>query len=283
MKKSTRNVLIAMIILLLILVAVIVYLALTDNRVVPEQELGDTIIAENARAEAGDETQPVDQLNPTEAAEEPVQEAETEPAAVDLPNEKEVQLYVSAGNNTMDVVASSYDSTWTVEADIATFETINSDEDSIQYDDYYMLHENYWNAVETDTEYKIGYELSFDVNGEHKVVTILEPSDITGSADLYMGDYSYDENGALITDGITGYLGVWVYHDIGQEGIYVHLTQEDMTDDVLLTSIKLRPTPQSDQISNLKLKAFSYSSDTEFNSAGQYIGTHGYEIAVNNS
>ena len=77
-------------------------------------------------------------------------------------------------------------------------------------------------------------------------------------------------------------MGVWVYNDIGQTGTYIHLTQEDMADGVLMTSIKLRPTPQSDQISNFRLKVFSYSSDEEFNSAGQYIGTHGYEIPVIN-
>ena len=114
---------------------------------------------------------------------------------------------------------------------------------------------------------------SFDVGGEHKVITILKPDDIALSADLFMGDADNEE--------VTGYMGVWVYNDIGQSGTYVHLTQADMTPDTLMTSIKLRPTPQSDQISNLKLKVFSYSSAQEFDAAGHYIGTHGYEIPIN--
>ena len=111
------------------------------------------------------------------------------------------------------------------------------------------------------------------MGGEHKVITILKPDDISGNPDLFMGDAENDT--------VTGYMGVWVYNDIGQSGTYVHLTQDDMGPDTLMTSIKLRPTPQSDQIDNLKLKVFSYSSNQEFDSEGHYIGTHGYEIPVN--
>ena len=261
MKKSTRTALVSMLVILVILVAVIVVLVLTDKQVVSEDKLGETVLAEQAAQES------------TAAEEEQIQEeTTTEPSSVDLPNEKELRLYVGGGG-VMELIT-SYDSTWSPDYDIAIFEAINSTEDTIYYDNYYTLHEMYWNAVESDTEYKIGYELSFEVNGEQKVYTILKPADISDNADLFMGNVETDE--------ITGYMGVWVYNDIGQERIYVHLTQEDMADGVLMTSIKLRPTPQSSEISNFKLKVFSYSSDTEFNSQGRYIGTHGYEISVNN-
>jgi len=267
MKSSTKKVLVAMIILLVILIGIIVYLYLSDSRLVPEQQLGQTVIAEQAAEQAAE------QETPTPEDTQPAVEVPTEPAVVDLPNEKEVRFYIIDFANHTGELISRYDSTWDPAYDINTFEAINSDQQTITYDDYFALHESFWNAVDTQVKYKIGYEISFDVNGEHKVITILKPDDIANNADLFMGDAENDE--------VTGYLGVWVYNDIGQSGMYVHLTQADMTEDTLMTSIKLRPTPNSDQISNLKLKTFSYSSDEEFNSAGQYIGTHGYEIPVN--
>lgn len=249
-----------MVILLILLIIAIVILAIDNKQVVPEEDLGQTVLAEKIE----------------EASEAQATEVETEtiaePTSVDLPNEKEVRLYVG-GAGVMELVT-EYNSAWTPDADIAIFEAINSDEDTIYYDDYYALHESYWNAVTTDTDYKIGYELSFDIDGENRVYTILKPDDIVNSPDLFMGDVDNEE--------VTGYMGVWVYNDIGQTAIYYHLTQDQMTEGVLMTSIKLRPTPQMASVSNCKLKVFSYSSEEEFNSAGRYIGTHGYEIAVNN-
>ena len=264
MRKSIKGVLALMIILLLILIGIIVYLAMTDNKIASKEELGQTVIGEAAN-------EPVT-LEPDTLA--PIPETEpVQPTVVDLPNEKEVRLYlIDFGAHTGKLVT-EYTGVWDPAYDINIFEAINTDQDTFIYDDYYMLHESYWNAVDTQVPYKIGYELSFDVNGQHKVITILKPDDIATNPDLFMGDAENDE--------VTGYMGVWVYNDIGQSGTYIHLTQADMADDTLMTSIKLRPTPQSDQITNLKLKVFSYSSTQEFDSSGHYIGTHGYEIPIN--
>lgn len=273
MRKSTVKSLVVMIILLVIIIALIVILTTVGKKNVPAEKMGDTVIGEQAAA-------PETQTTPEETTPAPVVEEPTEPASVDLPNEKVVRLY-TGGGGVMELVT-EYNSAWTVDEDIATFEAFNTDEQTIYYDNYYLVHQTYWDAVETDTVYKIGYELSFDVNGENKVITIRQPSDVANNPDLFMGDYAYDENNNLITDGMTGYLGVWLYADMYHDSTYVHLTQDDMTDETVITSIKLRPTPQSDAVSNLKLKAFSYSSEEEFNSQGRYIGTHGYEITINN-
>lgn len=263
MRKSTKKVLALMIVLLLILIGIIVYLAVTDKKIASREEMLNTVIGEAAQEPAA---QPVTEA-PTQAPE------PTQPTVVDLPNDKEVRLFlIDFGAHTGQVVT-EYTSVWDPAYDINTFEAINTTEDNFSYEDYFTLHETYWNSVNSATQYKIGYELSFDVGAEHKVITILKPDDIATNPDLFMGDAENDE--------VTGYMGVWVYNDIGQSGTYVHLTQADMGTDTLMTSIKLRPTPQSDQISNLKLKTFSYSSNQEFDSAGHYIGTHGYEIPIN--
>ena len=262
MKKSTIKALAVMIAVLVVLVVIIIILAAGDRQEVPPEKMGDTILAEQAAQR--------DDYVPPQGSEEP--QTPAEPTEVDLPNEKEVRLYVDNGG-VMELVT-SYDSIWSPDADIAIFEAFNSEEQSIYYDNYFTVHEYYWNLPDTDTEYKIGYELTLTVNGEERVYTILEPADISGNPDLFMGDAAFDE--------VTGYMGVWVYNDIGHDSTYIHLTQADMTADTLMTSIKLRPTPQMDQVSACRLKVFSYSSQEEFNSQGRYIGTHGYEITVNN-
>ncbi len=263
MKRSTKKAIVFLSVILIILIIIIIVLAVTNKPVKEESQMGQTVIAEKA-------TEVVEGV--TTAAAENETETTAEATVVDLPNEKEVRLYIGSDGQ-MNLVT-EYSSVWSVDADIATFEAINSTEDTIYYDNYYTLHSDYWNAVDTDVTYKIGYELSFDVGGEHKVYTILKPADISDNPDLFMGDAANDV--------VTGYMGAWVYCDIGQTGTYIHLTQADMQADTLMTSIKLRPTPQSSEISNFKLKAFSYTSDAEFDADGHYIGTHGYEIPIYN-
>ena len=263
MSSSVKKILVCLGVILVALIVVIIILASRDEVVKEPEELGETIIAEAATRE---------EVPETAVAEEVPVETQPEVQEIDLPNEKEVSLYIDRGG-VMEKI-SEYRSTWTPDADIAIFEVFNSDDALINYNDYYSVHQDYWDAVDAPLEYKIGYELSFDVGDEHKVITILDPADITGNPDLFMGDAELDD--------VTGYMGVWVYCDMGQTGTYVHLQPEDMTDGVLMTSIKLRPTPQSDQVSNFRLKAFSYSSDSEFDDQGHYIGTHGYEIPIIN-
>ena len=266
MNRSTKRILTFLIVIFVVLVIIIFILAITDKTVVSESEMGQTIIEEMVTA-------PQTQQEETAQAEE-MTEAETQVQLMDLPNEKEIRLYLGNGGNEMDVVPGYYNSSWSTDYDIATFEAINSTEDVIYYDDYFTLHQDYWDAVDTAVQYKIGYEISFDVDGEHKVYTILSPGDISNNPELFMGDADYDE--------VTGYLGVWVYCDMYQTGPYIHLTEAEMTEDTLMTSIKLRPTADTMGISNLKLTAFSYSTDKEFDSEGHYIGTHGFEVSINN-
>ena len=262
MSGFVKKILIVMAAVLVVLIVVIVILASRDVVIREPDQMGETVIAEAATREEVMQA-PAEGVQP---------EPETSTPEVDLPNDKEVRLYVDR-EGVMELVT-EYVSTWTPDEDIAIFEAFNTNEQEIYYNDYYTVHQDYWDAVTTPLEYKIGYELSFDVNGEHKVITILDPSDITENPDLFMGDAAEDL--------VTGYMGVWVYCDMGQTGMYYHLQPEDMTEGVLMTSIKLRPTPQSDAVSNFRLKAFSWSSDSEFDAQGHYIGTHGYEIPIIN-
>lgn len=205
---------------------------------------------------------------------------ESTPEVVDIPNEKPVTLYLRDSQQKLCTKITELNDPWTDTADLAMFVAFLYDEDSVTYDAWVTAVKDSWNSVTSTATYKIGYELSFDLNGERILITILAPDDIENSEYLYCGDYP--ENGDY--SGITGYMGVWLYDDMAHEvgDWYSHVTSATKTENTVLTSIKLRPTPQSGEISNLTLRGFSYSSDEEFDENGNYIGTHAYTVEITN-
>ena len=197
-----------------------------------------------------------------------------------LENEKEISLYRHSSSEKVCTKVTEVTDEWTDTADLATFTAFVSDEDEISYSTWVTAVKESWNSVTTQEDYKVGYELSFDLDGETIIITILEPEDVENSEYLYNGDYPSSGDYSAIT----GYMGVWLYDDMAHEPgeWYSHVTSSTKTDSTVLTSIKLRPTPQSDQISNLTLRGFSYYSDAEFDEDGNYIGTHAYTVTITN-
>ena len=216
---------------------------------------------------------------PDETPEEQTEETTPEETTAEperIANDKPVKLYYMDYGSSTAVLVKHFDAEWSPDEDLAIFGVFNSDDPEIEFTSEKWAHIDLWDAVQTDVDYKIGYELSFDVDGEHKIITILEPRDVDKAPELFNGDWDTDE--------ITGYMGVWIYDDVNQEdgAWYSHLLQEEVNEDTLMTSIKLRPTYDADKISNLKLKVFSYSSSKEFDAEGHYCGGYGYEIDINN-
>lgn len=195
-----------------------------------------------------------------------------ETVAAKTANEKPIQLYTVDYSTMTCTKATNISKNWTPSEDLCSLGAFVETENSFEFQSESVAYRERWEKVNTATDYKIGYELSFDVDGETKVITILKPGDIESNPDLYNGDYP--DGGDY--SGITGYLGVWVYDDMNQEegAFYIHITQSEVTDKTLLTSIKLRPTPQSDAISNVSIKGFSYSSNDEFDTDGHYTGDY---------
>ena len=213
----------------------------------------------------------------TESLEIETKEPETEKPAANIPNEKPINIYTMHYDDMMARKVTSIRKPWTVYEELETFAAIASNEESFPFQSETEVQQATWNTVNTATDYKIGYEMSFDAGGEHKVITILKPGDIELNPDLYNGDYP---EGSDYSD-IPGYMGVWVYDDLHQDGgFYIHITQAEVTDETLLTSIKFRPTPKSNEISNFELRAFSYSSDQEFDEEGRYIGNYAATVSI---
>lgn len=271
-KRVIRNRMIAAAVLLALIVLIIVLIVSCGkkNKKKAESLPPQTVSAESGadgRASSGEDS--------------PEAEAETETKAADpvvnIPNEKPVHLYTMSYDDYIARRVTSIQKPWTVYDELETFAAICSTEESFPFQSETEVQNMTWNSVNTETPYKIGYELSFDVDGEHKVITILQPGDIENNPDLYNGDYP---EGSDYSD-IPGYMGVWVYDDLHQDGgFYTHITQEEVTDETLLTSIKFRPTPQSDQISNFVLRGFSYSSDKEFDAEGHYTGNYAATVTI---
>ncbi len=199
---------------------------------------------------------------------------ESTEAPADIENEKPVSIYYMNYSTSQAELITEWNAEWSTSEDLGVFGAFNSTDAVIGFDSEKEAHLEYWDAVETGTEYKIGYELEFTLGTETVVITILDPADVEDSEYLFMGDVDNDE--------VTGYLGVWLYDDVNQDGgFYSHITSAEVTEDTLLTSVKLRPVEGSSQISNLKLTAFSYSSDLEFDDDGHYNGAYGYTVTFN--
>ncbi len=252
-KKATRNLMITIgILVVLILVVILLAVSCGKKKVKPEE-----IVIPTEITELPEDTTP-----------------ETKP---EVSNDKPVSLYTMDYETMTCNKVSSIQKEWSEYEDLESFGAFATSEESFGFDSETQAHNDIWNSISTDKEYKIGYELSFDVGGEHKIITILKPGDIENNPDLYNGDYPEDGDYSEIT----GYMGVWVYDDMHQDGgYYIHITQAEVTEETLLTSIKLRPTPQTEEIENLELKGFSYSSDDEFDSAGHYIGKYAATVKI---
>ena len=210
------------------------------------------------------------ETTPAETTSEVITETTT-PETQKIENEKPVYLYyMDYASDTAERV-STFSAEWSVDEDLGVFAALAKDGESFDFIDEYgseiLMQQEIWDSVSTSDDYKIGYEISFDVNGESRTYTILEPADVTENDDLFMGDYDEDE--------VTGYIGIWLYDDYHQDGsFYDHVDVDEYDDDTLLTSIKLRPTPDSSEIDNLVLKAFSYSNRLEFDSDGNYNNSY---------
>lgn len=84
---------------------------------------------------------------------------------------------------------------------------------------------------------------------------------------------SYEANGALIENRILSpadidaenlhYLEIYLYDDVNQEpgAWYSHLLEEQMTDETIITSVKLTPGNDFSAVRNIKLSVFLYSEE----------------------
>ncbi len=154
-----------------------------------------------------------------------------------------------------------YNKKFSNETDLAIFSVFFTNEENVGNNNFKTTWKNYYNKYEDITDYKIGFYISFDINGEHKENLVLGPKNL------------YD---------LDPYLYPFLYDDINNSGYYSHVTTKDVKDNTVYTSIKLYLHHQTSEITSpITLTVFTYKDDNDFID-GHYRGNSSYTITINN-
>ena len=235
MKKNT--ILLVMVFISLILLGALIALVVGPNGEEPHADLGADETAESA----------VDTIAtvPTE----------TEPPYVPEIRPNKVGLYIPANDGTKDrVKITEFTSAWTAKKDIDCFEAFASTAERVTGTRFADMWIETWNSHANGQYGKLAYILEFTLSDGSVINQIIrKPSD---------------------TDSFRDYIEVYLYDDINQEpGVrYTHLSDSEMTDNTILSSIKLTCGSKIEEVQDIKLTAFIYTGDDCFDASGAYIG-----------
>lgn len=146
--------------------------------------------------------------------------------------------------------------------DIAVFNIYYTNEETVENSSIKYNFNKYYKQYENIDDYKIGFYITYEAEGKKIEKTILDPSTMH-SMDPYLYVYLYDDIHQLD--------GSW----------YSHLEEKDMNDDTRTTSIKLFFAGRPNLIEfPIKLTAFTYKSEEDFNEQNKYRGNSFYTIEI---
>lgn len=193
-----------------------------------------------------------------------------EPKAPELP---EFYFFSDNGAKTFEKLT-GYAGTWVWGKDIGCFGVVpdTGDMTGTEYSDFWnRAYEKYPDLKDC----KLGYRLVFSTFGGRSFdVTILEPDDVMN-------------RGNDAEESFREFVEVYLYDDIHKvpkmwEGSdrYSHLEQSTMTDEILITSIKLTGALYVTSVKDLSLYAFVYDSPDDFDAAGHYTGKNVIELVI---
>lgn len=193
-----------------------------------------------------------------------VKEPEKEVETVEEVPQKVIELALYEYNNNCFTKKSEYYSSMEEYKDIAVFSVLYTDQEVINDNKFKELWNNYYSKYDNISDYKLGYEISFEVeNGKKFDETILKP--------LEYSHFSFCE-----------YLYVWLYDDINQTASwYSHLEEDEYNDKTIMSSIKLMSTHMSSKITTpISLKVFVYKDLNDFDKNGKYIGNNEFTMLI---
>lgn len=174
-------------------------------------------------------------------------------------------LYVNS-NNQKTLVTDTYYTSFDPEDIMGVFYSIATNDKKIKVGKYKDIWSEYFLSYPKHEEYKIGYNIKFDmVDGRKIDQIILNPDD----AYLLYPDIQF-----------------YLYDDVNlvPGKPYYHVTKETVTDKTIYTSIKLvgdKNTP--DISSDIILDVFTYRGSRDFDKlTGKYIGGNIYSIKIVN-
>lgn len=176
-------------------------------------------------------------------------------------DENPIQLALYSNQNGIRTLVTSYDSSMTQYQDIASFEVYYTKEPTLINGSQKNVWSNYYQNYTDIDQYKIGYHITFETEGQKIDQTILGPHDVESFFD---------------------YIQVYLYDDIHQESSwYDHITQEEVTEETKFTSIKLTASTQIATITSpITLTVFTYH-EGDFDENGAYRGKSSYQITIN--
>ena len=155
-----------------------------------------------------------------------------------------------------------YNKKFTNQTDIAIFNVIFSNEEKVTKEgNFKKTWQKYYNQYEDINEYKIGFEIAVDINGERQENVMLNPKN---------------------QHKIYPYLYAYLYDDIHNSGSYSHVTMDTLKDNTIYSSIKLYLHNKTNEITSpITLTVFTYKDDNDFID-GHYRGNSKYTITINN-
>ena len=146
--------------------------------------------------------------------------------------------------------------------DITSFDIYYTNEEKLeklkQKDNYLK----YYNKYQNIEKYKTGFYISFEAEGNKIEELILGPAS---------------------QHSMSPYLYVYLYDDINQEPgtYYSHLTQEEVKDNTIISSIKLFLAQQGTLITSpITLTVFTYDNEDDFDENNHYRGNSSYTIEI---
>lgn len=179
-----------------------------------------------------------------------------------------IALYIDHNDTGIHELADTYSSAWVKGKDIISFDAFGCDEKTFSSNgmNFKKLWESYWTQYEGYENSKIGYIVSFKLkSGEEINTTIKNPDDVFVYRN-YLENYLYDD--------INQVQGEW----------YSHLLQSEVTDKTRMTSIKFTAGQDIDKVGDtIKLTAFVYNSNDDFDASGNYKGNVSYTVTIKNT
>ena len=186
---------------------------------------------------------------------------EIKPEYVDN-NTVELGIYVDNGNN-LELVTNDYYCDWSPENVMGLFYVVPTREETLPNTNFDTMWKNYINEYPNAEDCRIGYSLEFTLNdGSDMYYTILNPDDAY---------YTFPKIMSFLYDDVNLVPGK----------PYYHITQDVMYDYTICSSIKLVGDVDTYTIaSDIKLTAFCFDSEDDFDEQGRYRGNSYYTITI---
>lgn len=163
-------------------------------------------------------------------------------------------------NNNSRKLLTNFKSPLTIYTDIISLEVYYTNEESFigNQKELWTKYKNNYKDIE---KYKIGYNIKFETTKEKIDKNILSPKDV---------------------ESIFNYIQIYLYDDINQEvSYYSHITESEVTDKTILSSIKLTASIYINEIiSPITITAFTYDED-DFDEKNNYRGKSSYKVIIN--